>query len=365
LQKNKINLIIIFPRFILGGASNSVFRLINFLDHKRFNINIICLKKCDYKKKFNKKVNIFELNKDKLIQVFFKILSICKNISKSSSRNIILSNHHYANVYSILIKLIVKNISILCVERTCIYELSHYYSILDFLKKTILKFLVKNLYKFSDKIVSNTKFTKKEIQNFSRENTLQIYPPTLKKIFNFKRKKFLKYFNIVWVGRLDPEKGIEEFCKLICKINFKSKIFILGGGKKKKHYENFIKKHKSPKVKVYFKGFVNNSDIYYKKSHLLINTSYFEGSNNSIIEAINNNLFVMATNSPGGNKELINKNYGLLFNLDNQKEALKKIEYIRKNYKILQSKIKSKNIFLKQFIETKSNNSYLKIINRI
>jgi glycosyltransferase involved in cell wall biosynthesis len=245
--------------------------------------------------------------------------------------------------------LIVKNISILCVERTCIYELSHYYSILDFLKKTILKFLVKNLYKFSDKIVSNTKFTKKEIQNFSRENTLQIYPPTLKKIFNFKRKKFLKYFNIVWVGRLDPEKGIEEFCKLICKINFKSKIFILGGGKKKKHYENFIKKHKSPKVKVYFKGFVNNSDIYYKKSHLLINT----------------NLFVMATNSPGGNKELINKNYGLLFNLDNQKEALKKIEYIRKNYKILQSKIKSKNIFLKQFIETKSNNSYLKIINRI
>jgi hypothetical protein len=73
----------------------------------------------------------------------------------------------------------------------------------------------------------------------------------------------------------------------------------------------------------------------------------------------------MATNSPGGNKELINKNYGLLFNLDNQKEALKKIEYIRKNYKILQSKIKSKNIFLKQFIETKSNNSYLKIINRI
>ena len=73
----------------------------------------------------------------------------------------------------------------------------------------------------------------------------------------------------------------------------------------------------------------------------------------------------MASNSPGGNKELIYKNCGFLFNLNNQKEVLKKIEYIRKNYELLQSKIKSKNIYLKQFIETKSNNSYLKIITRI
>ena len=365
MQKNRINLIILIPKFKFSGAGNSVFKLINFLDSNKFNINIICLKKCDYKKKFNKKVNIFELKKDKLIKVFFKILRICKNISKSYSKTIIISNHHYANVYSILIKLILKNISVLSVERTCIYELSHYYSIIDYLKKMILKFLVKNFYKFSDKIVSNTKFTKKEIQYFSKGNTLQIYPPTLKKILSFKRKKYSKYFNIIWVGRLDREKGIEEFSKLICKIDFKSKIFILGGGKMKQHYKNFVEKNKNPKVEVYFKGYSNKSDFYYKKSHLLINTSHFEGSNNSIIESINHNLFVMASDCPGGNKELINKNYGLLFNLNNEIEALKKIKYIRKNYKILQSKIKNKNIFLKKFIESKSNNNYLKIINRI
>ncbi len=105
MQKNKINLIILIPKFKFSGAGNSVFKLINFLNHKKFNINIICLGKWDYKKKFNKKVNIFELNKDKLIHAFFEILSICKNISRSSSKNIILSNHHYANVYSIFIKL--------------------------------------------------------------------------------------------------------------------------------------------------------------------------------------------------------------------------------------------------------------------
>ena len=112
---------------------------------------------------------------------------------------------------------------------------------------------------------SNNKFTKKEIKEFSKG--ILIYPPTLKKILDFKRKKFSKYFNIIWVGRLDREKGIEEFSQLICKINFKSKIFILGGGKKKKYYENFVKKYKNPKVKVYFKGFSNNS-IFIIKNHI-------------------------------------------------------------------------------------------------
>ena len=71
-------------------------------------------------------------------------------------------------------------------------------------------------------------------------------------------------------------------------------------------FKNFVEKNKNPKVEVYFKGYSNKSDFYYKKSHLLINTSHFEGSNNSIIESINHNPFVMASDCPGGNKELIN-----------------------------------------------------------
>ncbi len=365
MQKNKKNLIILIPKFKFSGAGNSVFRLINFLDPKKFNISIICLQKCDYKKKFNKKVNIYELKSERLGKEFFKILDIIRFLTQNSLKNIILSNHHYANVYSIFIKLILKNVSVLSVERTCIYELSHHYSLIDYYKKKILKFLVKNFYKYSDKIISNTKFTKKEIQIFSKNNTKHVYPPTLKKILSYKKKKFSKYFNIVWVGRLDREKGIKEFLQLICKINFKAKIFVLGDGKLKKYYKDFVKKNKNLNIKVYFKGYFKNAHHYYKKSHLLINSSHFEGSNNAIVEALNHNLLILASNTPGGNKELINNTFGILYNLKDEINTIKKIKFIRNNYENLQQKLKNKKFFLKNFIEKKSNNHYLKILNEM
>ena len=365
MQKNKKNLIIIIPKFKFSGAGNSVFKLINFLDTRKYNINVICLNKCDYKKKFNKKVNIYEINNNRLLYAFIKIFKIIKHISQNYKKNIILSNHHYANIYSLFIKLIVKNISVIGVERTCIYELSHSYSAKDFFKKLILKILVKKLYKFSDKIVSNTKFTKNEIAEFSKKNTKHVYPPTLNKILNFNRKKLTKYFNIIWVGRLDREKGIDEFIKLIDRIDFKANIFILGDGKLKKYYKKLIKQNKNQNIKVYFKGYCHNANLYYQKSHLLINTSHYEGSNNSIVEALNHNLLVMATNSPGGNKEIINNTNGILFNLIDENKALINLNYIRNNYKNLQLQLKHKKKFLKNFTEIKSNNGYLKILTSI
>tara|TARA_Y100001970_G_scaffold157570_1_gene192762 strand:- start:1412 stop:2509 length:1098 start_codon:yes stop_codon:yes gene_type:complete len=365
LQKNKINLVVFIPKFKFSGAGNSVFRLINFLDANKFNINVICLNKCDYKKKFNKKVNIYEFNSDRLIYSFVGILKLVKLISQNYSKNIILSNHHYANVYSIIIKLFLKNVSVVGVERTCIYELSHYYSIKDFLKKNILRLLVKKTYKYSDNIISNTKFTKKEIEQFSKDNTKQIYPPTLKKILKFKKKKISKYFNVLWVGRLDREKGINDFLEIIKKINFKSKIFILGDGELKNHYKSLIKDNKNFNVKVYFKGFLKDSSKYYNKCHLLINTSHFEGSNNSMIEAMNHNLIVMASNTPGGNKEIVDNTNGVLFNLEDVDKTIDKIKDIRNNYSNLQIKLKSKKNFLKNFIEKKSNSKYLEILNKI
>ena len=192
-----------------------------------------------------------------------------------------------------------------------------------------------------------------------------MYPPTLKKILKFKKKKISKYFNILWVGRLDQEKGINNFLKIIKKINFKSKIFILGDGKLKNYYKSLIKNNKNSNVKVFFKGFIKDASKYYNKSHLLINTSHFEGSNNSMIEAINHNLIIMASNTPGGNKEIINNTNGVLFNLEEVDKTIDKIKNIKNNYNNLQIKLKFKKNFLKNFIEKKSNSKYLEILNKI
>ena len=130
-MKNKDKLIIFLPKFLYSGAGNSVFSLINFLNKNEFEINIICFGKCDYKNSFNKKVIIHELKGESIFFSLTRIYSIIKKISFSSKKTIIYSNHHYANIYSILMKLILKNIFVIGVERTCIFELSSYFSIKD------------------------------------------------------------------------------------------------------------------------------------------------------------------------------------------------------------------------------------------
>ena len=152
--------------------------------------------------------------------------------------------------------------------------------------------------------------------------------------------------------------------KIIKKINFKSEVFILGDGELKNYYKSLIKDNENSNVKVYFKGFIKDASKYYKKSHLLINTSHFEGSNNSIVEAINYNLVVMASNTPGGNKEIVDNTNGVLFNLEELDKTIDKIKNIKNNYSNLQIKLKPKKKFLKNFLEDKSNSKYLEILSK-
>tara|TARA_Y100001958_G_scaffold157264_1_gene151903 strand:- start:1208 stop:1462 length:255 start_codon:yes stop_codon:yes gene_type:complete len=84
-----------------------------------------------------------------------------------------------------------------------------------------------------------------------------------------------------------------------------------------------------------------------------------------MIEAMNHNLIVMASNTPGGNKEIVDNTNGVLFNLEDVDKTIDKIKDIRNNYSNLQIKLKSKKNFLKNFIEKKSNSKYLEILNKI
>ena len=52
----KINLIFFLARFGKGGAGNSVYRLCKVLDKKKFDITVLCLNKCAYEKKIEKKI---------------------------------------------------------------------------------------------------------------------------------------------------------------------------------------------------------------------------------------------------------------------------------------------------------------------
>ena len=116
--------------------------------------------------------------------------------------------------------------------------------------------------------------------------------------------------------------------------------------------------------KIHFCGFEKNKNKIFKNADLFINASHFEGLPNAIVQALNYNVFVICSNSPGGNMEVIkNGKFGLYFENKNHIDLSKKIKQFlnikkNKNYK---EKIKH----LEKYTEEYCFNNYNKLFRKI
>ena len=139
------------------GAGQSVKRIVIGLDKKKYNKNIICLGKCQFKDELIKKgINVYEISKIKLL---YAIPSIKKILSENTlNEKILISNIHYANVLSLIFFSKIENLKIIVNERTAIKELDIYFGIFDFIKKKIIKMLI--IFFLQKIIKSNYKFIK-------------------------------------------------------------------------------------------------------------------------------------------------------------------------------------------------------------
>ena len=135
----KKDIFFLLPVFTYG-AGQSIKRIVIGLDNNKYNKNIICLGKCQFKKELEKKrIKVYEIYKTKLIFA----ISVIKNIllKNKFSQKILISNIHYTNVLSLIFFSKIKNLKIIVSERTPIKELSIYFSFFDFIKKNIIKML--------------------------------------------------------------------------------------------------------------------------------------------------------------------------------------------------------------------------------
>ncbi len=360
----KIKLIFFIPEFVRGGAGNSIFSLVKNLDKKKFHINIICLGKCEYKYQISKYAQIYELKNKKTIFAQRKIGKILDNITINNEKNILISNFFYANVLISLFQRKRKNLKFMFVERTTLTELFIYFNFFDFLKKTLIKILVKILYKKADIIISNSKKVSKDIERFINRKSIHIYPGT---ITNKKRKNHLlnktsDIKNIIWIGRLAKEKGLDILLNSFKEINKKNyKVYIYGNGPLQNYLKNKIIRLNLQK-NIIMRGF--NKDISNKiyKYDLLINTSMFEGFPNVVVESLNNSVPVIASKSGGGINEIIsNGKYGQLFDIRKPNDLKKKIINFIKFPKSLKRKAKNSKLHLKNFDQKVSAKKYEKI----
>jgi glycosyltransferase involved in cell wall biosynthesis len=364
----KINLIIFLSKFTHGGAGNSIFRLCKGLSKKKYNINIICLNQCSYKKEFKKNnIKLFEIKAKKTSGAMPQVKKIVQNLlSTKYTKNIFVSNIYYSNVLSILFLRRLK-MKIILVERTPHQELNIFFNKLDKYKKEFMKLLIKFTYKYADLCVSNSNYISKEYNKKYNLKFKTIHPPSFINNENSikKFKKNFCQFSFGTVCRLTNEKGLNEFIKSISKLKFDFKFFIIGDGPEKKKLKELAIKL-NIKDKIIFCGFQNYLQIKkrLKTIDLFINCSYFEGFPNSVVESLANGTPVLASQSFGGINEIIkNNNFGYIYKNERQLiNLLNDFYFKRKRININQKKI---NTYLKKFSISENIKKYSNIFENI
>lgn len=207
----------------------------------------------------------------------------------------------------------------------CIYCIRRKSDIFHFLNiQKIFKNDLKNVVK---KYISTSYFFEKiyKKNGFKNIETILNFISAPKKV-NKKNKKYLLY-----VGRLDYEKGPDIAIELIKRTNLD--LVIIGKGPYKKNIEKLISKYNlSKRVKIL--GFVKDKTLnkYYSECTIFIHpTRWVEASSLVLYEAMIRGKTCLVANRGEVNRIIKNGKNGFLFNIDNLDFTAKKLMSIIEN----------------------------------
>lgn len=331
----KKTFIFFLPNFSQGGAAESISKLMIYLAKKKYDCVLICLNKCFYKNQLTKyNIKIFEIFASKTLFSMIKVRGLINSFITHKKKVTLISNINYTNILSIIFFRSLKNLKIILCERTPIQELDFDYgSLQKKIKNKIIKFLMFLTYRFSDKIIANSKTTSFDLSKLTKKKVITIYSKSINKIKPYK-KKFKNKTNILWVGRFSKEKSLDTLINAIKIANDDEiKVFILSNNINKMNYLKKINKLKLTK-KFIFCGYKKNLTKYFNSTNLYISTSLYESFPNSVIQAINNSLPIITSKSFGGINEIIKNDFsGVFFETNDSKSLSQKILNFKKNKK--------------------------------
>lgn len=225
----------------------------------------------------------------------------------------------------------------------------------DFYKLNKLKKQRKILDQANIKIAISSKI-KEKLEKFNIKNSIIIPNPIKIKKSHKRQHEKNEKINLLYIGRLDYNKGLQNIIKLI---DFKKMNLIVAG---KGPLENKIKKYP-----IKYLGWVNNTSKLYQEADIVIIPSLWEEPFGRIaIEAMNGGCPVISSNI-GGLKDIIKNNQtGFLVHPLNFKEWEEKINLLGNDRKLRekfsQNALKEvKKYDIKQ-ISKKIENLYLKSI---
>jgi len=304
---SKPRILFIIPSMHGGGSERVVSHLVKNINPGKFDITLVLIKKEGvFLKDIPDYVEIMDLGLSRTRYAPVKIF----NLLWKQKPNIVFSTLGHLNLVIASLKLLLPR-SIRFIARESSTVSLHnknevYPALFDFLFRTV--------YKSFDKIVCQSGYMQHDlIQNYNipPEKTIIINNPIDEKRINQTIELAPDPFrhsgkiNFIAVGRLSKEKGFDRLIKAFKYVQDDTiHLSIIGEGVEKDKL-NALAKAENVAHKVSLLGFIPNPYVYMKHAKALIQTSYYEGFPNVVIEANACGIPVIGFKSPGGIAEII------------------------------------------------------------
>ena len=376
-MKKKIKLIFFHPYSSLGGADNNLFRLINNLDSKKFSITFISIGKSVLQNRLSKRIKFINLTSSRSLYVIFELRKIFKEqIEKHQKykKIILFSNQNFANIISYFSSINLGHLKKIFIERNHIDELDFFDGFFKFIKKKIIKILMKITYKRVDKVIAICKELSDDLSLHIGRPVKTIYSPSCDKyIYKLKEKKIKfkfikKNIYLINVSRFSIHKNQLDILKATNELFSKYKnlrLILIGYGEYKNKIIDYINKNNLKKYVTIIDN-CSNPYPYLKKSNLFIFASSYEGFPNVLNEALMLNIPVISSNCKSGPKEiLLNGRGGDIF----PKKDYYSLKIMINNFIQNPKKLKKKMLIAKKHLGKltidKNINSYNKVFFKI
>lgn len=200
------------------------------------------------------------------------------------------------------------------------------------LRSRFLMFLRRYIYPKYDKMVV---LTKEDQRKWKLNNCI-----TIPNFTNIKAEKEIDYNtkNVIWVGRLTHQKGVDLLIQLLDNVLAKStgwKFTIIGDGKGayKDGLLSFIDKHQE---QINYVSGTNKIATYYSQASIYLSTSRFEGLPLSLIEAATVGLPIVGFQITGNDQIVTDGNNGYLCQPFDVQELSDKLLSMMNNVKLRQ-----------------------------
>lgn len=304
----KKNVMFIIGRMKTGGAEHVVFNLCNLL-RDEYNVTLVTrtMSNADYIPDV-KTIEIPELSSKKKVLIGLRKLKELKKILKIDTSISFLLKY---NIYNCLTK---NKEKVIISVRNNITSTKHNYS-----DKYV--FLYKKIINKADLVVNVSATTMEDsINNFKAKRKKNIVIPNFcdleyinsvkKEQLPLEHRDIFKNDVIICSGRYNFQKGqwhlIRAFKNVVLK-NPNAKLVLTGRGPLKEYFESLVDELKLNNS-VYILDYVDNVYRYMYHAKIYFLNSLYEGMPNVLLEAMACDLPIIATDSKGGSKEILEPN---------------------------------------------------------